>query len=211
MPRLVGQTSVEAEIEKKTSIELLKLTKQQIETLKKITNECDILGPKGLYTTFEVVTAHIWRCVCKARLLILDQPIALTFPVNFRNLIQPPLPKGYIGNAVTDVRIMDFSSKILTSPSEYTAKKIRKAISIVTNELLHSRIEFLRLENDLSRFQLLPHRMQFDGNPNFTVISWLTLSYYHLNFGWEKSLAVSEGSQGINDGDGEFIIRLAQD
>nr|XP_027062879.1 spermidine hydroxycinnamoyl transferase-like [Coffea arabica] len=114
LPIVIGKTSAKIQQEKKTSIDLLKLSTKEIEFLKSLASDGTVPAMKRPYSTFEVISAHLWRCACRARLLIHEQPTVLSFPINFRKLIQPPLPVGYFGNAMLYIRSVDSSGNLLT-------------------------------------------------------------------------------------------------
>ncbi|KAJ0090660.1 hypothetical protein Patl1_14611 [Pistacia atlantica] len=72
----------------------LKLSFDQINTLKEKARR-----DHGVtYTTYEILAAQIWRCVCKARGLSDDQETKLYIPTNGRSRLNPPLPFDYLGN-----------------------------------------------------------------------------------------------------------------
>ncbi|CAI9091749.1 OLC1v1026855C1 [Oldenlandia corymbosa var. corymbosa] len=50
-------------------------------------------------TSFEVLSAHIWRSWAKALNLPSKQIVKLLFSINIRNRVKPNLPNGYYGNA----------------------------------------------------------------------------------------------------------------
>ncbi|GMN41264.1 hypothetical protein TIFTF001_010479 [Ficus carica] len=51
------------------------------------------------FTSFEVLTAHVWRSWAKALSLPPSQPLKLLFSINVRSRVRPSLPVGYYGNA----------------------------------------------------------------------------------------------------------------
>lgn len=53
----------------------------------------------SVFTSFEVVTAHIWRSWARSLNLPPNQTLKLLFSVNVRNRVKPSLPSGYYGNA----------------------------------------------------------------------------------------------------------------
>lgn len=50
-------------------------------------------------TSFEVLSAHIWRSWARALNLPSKQVVKLLFSINIRNRVKPMLPGGYYGNA----------------------------------------------------------------------------------------------------------------
>ncbi|GJU83563.1 omega-hydroxypalmitate O-feruloyl transferase, partial [Tanacetum coccineum] len=51
-------------------------------------------------TSFEVLSAHIWRTWAKALSLPPSQTLKLLFSINIRDRVKPSLPNGYYGNAI---------------------------------------------------------------------------------------------------------------
>lgn len=210
-PILIGESSNESERKKKTSTAMLKLTKNQVETLKKQANACAYAYAACMevpcYTRYEVITAQMWRAACKARKLVNEQATILGICVDIRKRIEPALPEGYFGNAIIDVTASGFSGEIISQPLSYAASKIRAAVTQVTDEYVRSAMEFMENQEDISRFQDL-YAMKngegpFYGNPNLVVVSWITLPLYDQDFGWGKEIWMSPGT---HESDGDCLI-----
>ncbi|KAL2338667.1 hypothetical protein Fmac_013113 [Flemingia macrophylla] len=221
-PLLLGQTGYTEERKKKTTVAILKLSKRQVETLRKTANEswCEHSNGRG-YSRYESVTGHVWRSACKARGHREKQPTALGVCVDSRGRMQPPLPKGYFGNATLDVVATSVAGDLVSKPLGYAASRIREAIERVSDEYVRSGIEFLKRQEDLSRFQDLyamgSEKGPFYGNPNLGVVSWLTLPIYGVDFGWGKELYMGPGTHDFDgdslllpgpDGDGSLLLAL---
>lgn len=192
-PLLVGQSSDESERTKETKVSTLRLSKRQIDALKAAAGK-----PRG-YTRYEVITAHIWRCACKARKHKPEQATNLCFCVDIRRRMEQPLPTSYFGNAIIDVVICGVSEDIISRPLEDVACKIREAIHGVTSEYVNSALHFYKNEGHLIKSQELP----FTGNPNLCVISWVGLPIQGLDFGWGEEIHMSPGN---HDCDGDVLI-----
>lgn len=54
---------------------------------------------KEALTTFEVISAYLWKLRIKALSLDKDGLTVLGFAVGIRKVVDPPLPDGYYGNA----------------------------------------------------------------------------------------------------------------
>lgn len=80
-----------------TKSSIFKLTRDQIQALKAQVKES---GSTINYSSYVVLTGHLWRCVCKARRLSDDQETKMQIPVDGRSRLRPPLPPGYFGNVV---------------------------------------------------------------------------------------------------------------
>ncbi|XP_056693854.1 spermidine hydroxycinnamoyl transferase-like [Spinacia oleracea] len=207
-PLLTGQENNLDERKKVTTVAILPLSKDQVESLKKVANE-GVNGPNTYnpYTRYEVVAAHVWRSACKAREHHLEQPTCLGFSVDVRNRLHPPLPPKYFGNAILDAVASSRSGDIITHPLGCTCATIREAIEKVDDQYIWSNINFLKNLSDLTPFQDLHARKSGDGpfygNPNIGVISWLTLPIYGLDFGWGKEIYMGPGT---HESDGDCLI-----
>ncbi|KAK1549155.1 hypothetical protein Q3G72_001629 [Acer saccharum] len=80
------------------STAILKLSFDQINVLKAKSKPDH--GTTIRYSTYEILAAHIWRCMCKARGLSDDQTSKLYMPIDGRSRLNPPLPYGYMGNVL---------------------------------------------------------------------------------------------------------------
>ncbi|KAH6762797.1 HXXXD-type acyl-transferase family protein [Perilla frutescens var. hirtella] len=67
--------------------------KNRLNELKKSTKS------SSRHTSFEVVSAHVWRSWARALNLAPNQIVKLVFSVNIRQRVRPSLPSGYYGNA----------------------------------------------------------------------------------------------------------------
>ena len=113
---------------------ILSLSKDHVESLKKASNvslNSQIIRP---YTRYKVVSTHIWKSACKARKHVYEQPTSLSFSIELRNRVHPPLPPNYLGKAILDMVASSRSGESMTKPISYTCAKIREAIDKVNDE-----------------------------------------------------------------------------
>ncbi|KAH6756672.1 spermidine hydroxycinnamoyl transferase [Perilla frutescens var. hirtella] len=219
-PLLLGQSSSKEEREKETTVAMLKLSKLQVEMLKNEANR-DTDGTARAYTRYETIAGHIWRCACRARGHEPEQPTALGICVDVRRRVQPPLPGKFFGNAIIDVIARGQSGELVARPLGYAAGRIREAIDGVTNEYVHSAIDFLKNLEDFSRLQdihaLRTKEGPFYGNPNIGVVSWMALPLRGVDFGWGKEIFMAPGTHDCDgdslilpgcDGDGGLVVAL---
>ena len=208
-PLLIGEQSSLKERKKPTTISILSLTKEQVESLKMV---ADAGGDHAYekrrpYSRYEVVTAHMWRTACKARKHLPEQPTGLGFSVDVRNRLNPPLPPNYFGNAILDMVAYATAGEVMTKPLSHTCGKIRETIERVNDEYVWANIECLKNLPNLTPLQDLHSRKgddsPFHGNPNLGVISWLNLPIYGLDFGWGKEVYMGPG---IHNSDGDCLM-----
>ncbi|ONI27326.1 hypothetical protein PRUPE_1G080100 [Prunus persica] len=209
---------------KKTTVAMLKLTKQQIEKLKRMANEGNDYknsGTKPAYTRYKTVAGHIWRCASKARVHRNEQPTAMGVCVDLRSRMQPPLPQGYFGNATFYGVARSLAGDLVSKPLGYASSRITEAIEKVSNYYVLSAIDHFRNQPNLTRFQAL-HALgiaegDLYGNPNLEVVTWSTPPMYGLDFGWEKEMYMGSGTYDFDgesfllpspEGDGSMVLTL---
>ncbi|KAK4265519.1 hypothetical protein QN277_026565 [Acacia crassicarpa] len=201
---LLGQSDTLEERKKKTTTAMLRITKDQVEKLRKMANDsCEKPMTRG-FTRFETICGHVWRISCKARGHKKEQPTAMAICVDSRSRIRPKLPREYFGTATFDVIAQSVAGDLMLKPLGFVASKVREMIEKVTDEYIRSLIEFLKNQKELREFQDIHYELrkeegQFYGNPNITVVSWLTLPLYGFDFGWGKEQYMGPGPY-ENDG-----------
>ncbi|KAM3215758.1 shikimate O-hydroxycinnamoyltransferase [Capsicum annuum] len=165
----------------------------------KITSDqLTLLKTKSEYngSTYEVIAAHIWRCMCKARTLDDDQLTKLKVATNGRTRLCPPPPQGYIGNVVFTATPIAKSGELLSEPLAITARRIHDAVIRMNDEYLRSAIDYLELNKDSYKSIQWPI---FDPNPNVKINTWSKLPVYDCDFGWGKSIHMGPASL-LNEG-----------
>ncbi len=80
-----------------TMVSMFKITRDQLNTLK--AKSKDGINTVN-YTSYEMLSGHLWKCVSKARALPDDQETKLYVAVDGRSRLHPPLPPGYFGNVI---------------------------------------------------------------------------------------------------------------
>ncbi|KAI4310462.1 hypothetical protein MLD38_035440 [Melastoma candidum] len=138
-------------------------------------------------TAFEIITACLWRC----RTIALDpdpeEEMRMLCIVNCRNKLNPPLPKGYYGNAIVFPAAITTAGKLSTNPLAYALDLIKKAKACATEEYVKSVLD------------LLVDR----GRPHFTVVRSFIVSNLakvrpgDIDFGWGKPIYSGPAVGGI--------------
>ncbi|KAK4480693.1 hypothetical protein RD792_013774 [Penstemon davidsonii] len=92
-------------------------------------------------TSFEVLSAHVWRCWAKALNLPSNQIVKLVFSMNIRERVKPSLPVGYYGNAFvlgcTKARV----SELMGTGLDYATMLVRNAKERVGDEYVREVVE----------------------------------------------------------------------
>ncbi|XP_019177975.1 PREDICTED: shikimate O-hydroxycinnamoyltransferase-like [Ipomoea nil] len=155
------------------STAMLKITPQQLALLK--TNS----SHEG--STYEILAAHIWRCVCEARGLSDDQTTKLYIATDGRSRLCPALPPGFLGNVIFTATPVAESGELLTEPLASSAKRIRSALVRMDDEYLRSALDYLECQPDLSK---LVRGSNYFASPNLNINSWTRLPVHNSDFGW---------------------------
>ncbi|KAL9415542.1 hypothetical protein AB3S75_043768 [Citrus x aurantiifolia] len=162
---------------------ILNLSVDQINTLKAKSKENH--GSTINFTKFEVIVAHLWRCLCKVLGLPDDQASKLLIPINGRSRLNTPLPSGYIGNVLFTGTSIALSGDILSEPLNFTAERIHKALMRMDDEYLKSALAYLKQQPDLSVLKRGAHTFEC---PNVNVSNLFHMPIYDANFGWGRPL-----------------------
>ncbi|KDP38698.1 hypothetical protein JCGZ_04051 [Jatropha curcas] len=200
-----------------TRTELFNITLEQLNALKsKVQEENSNNGyGKTKFSSYEILTAHIWRCTCKARGLSNDQATKLNIAVDGRSRLKPPLPSGYFGNALFLASSIALAGDIGSETLKETVERIRKAINRMDNEFLRSAMDYIDGVDDIMAIVRGP---EFCRCPNLSIVSWMRLPFYSLDFGMGKPLCMRppnpvEGKGYIvatpsNEIDGSWVLIL---
>lgn len=145
------------------------------------------------YSTFEILSGHVWKCVCKARGLSGDQETRLFIPIDGRTRLEPKLAPGYLGNGIFTTTAIALAGDIQSSPSWYASSKIRDALAIMNNDYLRSAIDYLELQ-PIPTLKTLEPEAQVCNCFNLEIISWITLPLHETDFGWGRPIYMGPGA-----------------
>jgi hypothetical protein len=142
---------------------------------------------------FEIITACLWRCRTIALQPNIDEEVRIICIYNARGKFNPPLPKGYYGNAFAFPVAISTAGKLIENPLGYALELIKKAKADVTEEYMHSMADLMVIK----------------GRPHFTSVRmYLVSDVTHVglrdvDFGWGKAVY---GGVGVVPGLASFYI-----
>ncbi|MBA0869201.1 hypothetical protein Goshw_024647, partial [Gossypium schwendimanii] len=182
---------------KPSTVSTFKLTVDQLNALK-AKAAANSSGTK--YSSYNILAAHIWRCVSKARGLSDDQPTKMYFPVDGRSKLNPPLPPGYFGNAIFINALVTQAGDLNTESFLDTIKRIHEGLKKINDEYFRSALDYIETVSDLSTLVRGPHTFRC---PNLAVNSWFWLPMYEADFGWGRP--IHSGPADVNH-EGKVLI-----
>ncbi|XVF35582.1 hypothetical protein REPUB_Repub18cG0158400 [Reevesia pubescens] len=194
-------------------VSVFKLTTDQLNALKTKSQEN---SKDAKYSTYNILAAHIWRCVTKARCLSEDQETKLYIPVDGRYRLDPPLPPAYFGNVIFETTAVARAGELESESFSETINRIQQKIKKMDDAYLRSAIDYMETVPNIDDLVRGPHNFK---NPNLGLVSWMLLPIHDADFGWGLPLymrpanVVQEGKMYIlrnpnNDGSISVVTRL---
>nr|QQH14913.1 shikimate O-hydroxycinnamoyltransferase isoform 1 [Cirsium japonicum] len=170
-----------------TVVSMFKLTREQLNGLKAKSKED---GNLINYSSYEMLSGHVWRSVCKARGLKDDQDTKLYIATDGRARLQPALPEGYFGNVIFTTTPLAVAGELQNRPTWYAASKIHDALKKMNNDYLKSALDYLELQPDLKALVRGAHTFKC---PNLGITSWARLPIHDADFGWGRPIFMGPG------------------
>ncbi|KAG7550988.1 Transferase [Arabidopsis thaliana x Arabidopsis arenosa] len=140
-------------------------------------------------TTMEMLTAFLWRYRTIALRPDMNKEMRLIFIVNARSKLKnPPLPRGYYGNAFAFPVAITTANELTKKPLEFALRLVKEAKSSVTEEYMRS----------------LADLMVIKGRPSFSSDEAYLVSdvriFANIDFGiWGKPVYGGIGTAGVED------------
>jgi shikimate O-hydroxycinnamoyltransferase len=192
---------------------ILPLSKTQLDALKAGGGQ----GNKKV-STFKAVVAHVWRCACMARGLAGDADTRLYMTADARSRVRPPLPAGYLGNAI-------FRASTVAKAGDAVAGRVSDAAARLDDEYVRSLVDCLEqvvsdaagLRKDAAGLRKGEWVMP---ETDLWVISWQGLPIYDADFGWGRPAFMGRACLQFSglvylvpgpDGDGRLDVVVAME
>ncbi|KAI8569156.1 hypothetical protein RHMOL_Rhmol02G0256800 [Rhododendron molle] len=134
-------------------------------------------------STFEALSAFIWRSRTQALKLHHDQKIKLLLLVDGRSRFDPPLPEHYFGNGVVFTSAHSTAGELTEKPLSFAVQLVREAIQRVTDRYMKSAIDYLQVNGGNASM-----------NATLIISSWTRLSFETTDFGWGQPYLVGRTS-----------------
>ncbi|GAV81602.1 Transferase domain-containing protein [Cephalotus follicularis] len=143
---------------------------EKLDHLKKNAKEDGLLAK---CTTFEALSAFVWRARCQALKMKPDQQTKLLFAVDGRSRFVPPIPKGYFGNGIVLTNSLCSAGEILNNPPSFAVGLVQKAVNMVTDSYMRSAIDYFEMTRDRPSLAA-----------TLLITTWSRLSFHTTDFGW---------------------------
>ncbi|CAL5373057.1 unnamed protein product [Camellia sinensis] len=147
---------------------------EKLETLKLKATEDGFLDK---CTTFEALSAFVWRARTRALKLKPDQQTKLLFAVDGRSRFNPPIPKGYCGNGIVLTNALCNAGEQVDNPLSFTVKLVQEAVKLVTDDYMRSAIDYFEVT-----------RARPSLTATLLITTWSRLSFHTTDFGWGEPI-----------------------
>lgn len=144
---------------------------EKLEKLKRTSIEADGLLDKC--TTFEALSAFVWRARTQALRMRPDQKTKLIFSVDGRSRLKPPAPKGYFGNVIVITYSICSAGELLEKPFSFAVGLVAKAVKMITDSYMRSAIDYFEINRSLPSL-----------TATLMIATWSRLSLQTTDFGW---------------------------
>uniref|UniRef100_A0A2P2K4C9 Uncharacterized protein MANES_14G048500 n=1 Tax=Rhizophora mucronata TaxID=61149 RepID=A0A2P2K4C9_RHIMU len=147
---------------------------KKLEQLKKKAMED---GALAKCTTFEALSAFVWRARCQALKMLPNQQTKLLFAVDGRSKFVPPIPEGYFGNAIVLTNSMCEAGELLDNHLSFATRLVQDAIEMVTDSYMRSAMDY---------FEATRARPSLAAT--LLITTWSRLSFHTTDFGWGEPI-----------------------
>ncbi|KAJ0735817.1 putative benzyl alcohol O-benzoyltransferase [Helianthus annuus] len=128
-------------------------------------------------TTFEVLTACLWRCRTIALQPNPEDEMVVAMSLNTRKMFNPPLPVGYYGNVVACPFAISTARDLCNKPFAHALELVMKTKSDVTKEYIRS----------ISDLKAINGRYHYAGIRPYVVSDLTRLGIDEIDLGWGKA------------------------
>ncbi|XP_027122942.1 omega-hydroxypalmitate O-feruloyl transferase-like [Coffea arabica] len=143
------------------------------EKLEKLKRKALEDGALAKCTTFEALSAFIWRSRSQALKMKPDQKTKLLFAVDGRSRFDPPIPEGYFGNGIVLTNSFCSAGELVGNPLSFAVKLVQESVQIVTDSYMRSAIDYFEAT-----------RVRPSLTATLLITTWSRLSFHTTDFGW---------------------------
>lgn len=144
-------------------------------------------------SSFQSLSALLWRAVTRARKLPSNKTTTFRMAVNCRHRLQPKLDPYYFGNAIQSIPTLASAGDVMSRDLRWCAEQLNQTVRAHDDTMVRRFVE--DWESDARCFPL----GNFDG-ASITMGSSPRFPMYDNDFGWGRPLAVRSGRANKFDG-----------
>ncbi|KAF8953300.1 hypothetical protein CPC16_007412 [Podila verticillata] len=195
------------------SLHLFHFSGAQLDRIKKLASEQNIaaaacaaddkeISDKWV-STGDSLIAYLWKMTTITRRMEPDCKLMCGLVMDIRNRIVPPIPEGFIGNAILSIFVQMPVHSLLTTPLSLPSRLLRDELQVQTADQIRSAMTWIQRQEH-------PHLIETSSNNpfglDFMVWSFRKLDMYSPNFGQGAPCKVRIGRGGFGGGEGMCII-----
>ncbi|KAL7607454.1 hypothetical protein Lser_V15G17449 [Lactuca serriola] len=128
-------------------------------------------------TTFEALSAFVWKARTESLKMKPDQKTKLLFAVDGRSRFEPNLPEGYCGNGIVLTNSICTAGEQVGNPLSFTVKLVHDSVKMVTDDYMRSAIDYFEVT-----------RARPSLSSTLLITTWSKLSFHANDFGWGEPL-----------------------
>ena len=172
---------------------IFKFSEAAIDKIKSTVNENPPTDGSKPFSTFQALSAHVWRHITHARNLKQEDYTVFTVFVDCRKRVDPPMPEAYFGNLIQAIFTVTAAGLLSAHPPQFGASLIQKAIEAHDAKAIDERNK---------EWESAPKIFQFkDAGVNCVAVgSSPRFKVYDIDFGWGKPENVRSGTNNKFDG-----------
>lgn len=147
-----------------------------------------------IVSSLQALSAHIWRCITRARKFPPNQKTSCRMAINNRTRLSPPLPQDYFGNCIQTVRATATSSELLGHNLGWAARQLNQAVANHRDEVVREWIQSWVQSPFIYQLGQFfdPCSIMMGSSPRFNM--------YGNEFGLGKAIAIRSGYANKFDG-----------
>ncbi|CAI9763614.1 unnamed protein product [Fraxinus pennsylvanica] len=164
------------------------------ESLAKLKGKANSESNSTKISTLQALSAHIWRCVTRARGFLPDEKTNCRLAINNRTRLNPPLPNDYFGNCIQTVKATTTAGELLGNSLGWAAWQLQQVV------INHTDKKVLDWVDSWIQTRFIYQLGQFFDTSSIMMGSSPRFDMYGNEFGLGKALAIRSGYANKFDG-----------
>lgn len=174
-------------------VKVFEFSDSQIDNIKSMVNKNLPSDGSKPFSTFQSLSAHVWRHISLARNLKPEDFTVFAVFADCRKRVVPPMPDNYFGNLIQAVFTVTAAGLLTANPPDCGASMIQKAIEMHDAKAIDEKNREWETEPKLFQYK--------DAGANCVAVgSSPRFKVYEVDFGWGKPESVRSGSNNRFDG-----------